>query len=163
MFFTQTAFAVILNPSRASFCIEEHNTYALILCQISTINYHPELHIIPQIKRTSGVRCLSTNSWSNCLENWLFSSPQRRSCLLCDHPMRKIHMIRHKTFLYHPYWTFILTVAKVAWNNRFSSLFPSAKVSSNAAVVQKIQSGKAEAHHFPFLLGTFTHLHWRLP
>lgn len=97
---------------------------------------------------------------STCPGNWPFSSPQKQSCLLCDHPVGKN---THTQTLWIVCWKwnqashaildccFILTVAKVAWNKRFSKRFPSAKVSSNAEVTQRTGQKKTETGNIQLL------------
>lgn len=83
--------------------------------------------------------------FSNCPGNWPFSSPQKPSCLLFDPPAGKNTDTHHdwtvKIRVNPPSltlrWALLLTVAKVEWNKRFSKRFPSAKVSSKAAITQR--------------------------
>lgn len=75
--------------------------------------------------------------FSTCPGNWPFSSPQMLSCPLYGHPAEEKHRHTHVMIgLLTPDSTplprseTLLTVAKVAWNKRFSKRLPSAKVSS---------------------------------
>lgn len=88
--------------------------------------------------------------FSTCPGNWPFSSPQMLSCLLYGHPAGTGNTDRSRSdsqnqSLPPPHslpvrWALVLTVAKVAWNKRFSKRFPSAKVSSKAVITQRNKS-----------------------